>query len=139
MDSGELSQLRADILALLPDICDIVSVTRTPDGFGGWAETLSVSSTIACRMDHKTGREMLGDGSVRTYQYNLLTLPHTANISTANRVVYEGNLYNVTSVSEGSNLAVMRVGVERVGPAVASGFEPSAGSAMGVLGLTYSG
>jgi hypothetical protein len=116
MDPSELAQLRADILALLPDICDIVSVARTADGYGGWAETLSVSSTVACRMDHKSGREVLGDGSVRSYQGNVLTLPHTASISTANRVVYDGILYNVISVSAGSNLAVLRAGVERVGP-----------------------
>ena len=115
LPANELAQLRSDILATLPDTCDILSVTRTSDSNGGWTEAWGTASeAVACRMDHKVGREMLSGGAVQTYQGNMLTLPYDATVSTANRILYGGNYYNVLAVSEGSALAVLRVMVERV-------------------------
>jgi SPP1 family predicted phage head-tail adaptor len=115
MQVGELAALRNDILALLPDTCDILSVTRTADGYGGFGETWgTASAAVACRMDHKTGAEQLAGGAVQTYQGNMLTLPYNATITTANRVKFSGNNYNVLAVSEGSDIAVKRITVERV-------------------------
>lgn len=115
LDAGELAQLRIDILDTLPDTCDIMSVSRVPDGHGGFSETWTTASTVACRMDHKTGAEVLAGGAVQTYQGNMLTLPYNATITTAYRVSYGGGLYNVISVSEGSSVAVKRVVVEYFG------------------------
>lgn len=115
MDSIELSTLRADMLDLLPDTCDVLSVTRTADGYGGMSETWgTASAAVACRMDHRNGRDVLAGGVVQTYQGNILTLPYDTTITTSNRVKYGGNNYNVISVSEGSQIAVKRVTVERI-------------------------
>ena len=38
LSAGELAQMRADVLNLLPDTCSILSVSYTSDGEGGLAE-----------------------------------------------------------------------------------------------------
>jgi head-tail adaptor len=115
MDASELAGLRADIQDTLPEICNILSVSRTADGYGGMTETWgTASASVACRMDHKVGKIATVGGAAETYQGNMLTLPYDASITTSNRVQYGGNLYNVDSVSEGSSIAVKRVQVQRV-------------------------
>ena len=115
MDANELARLREDLAETLPDTCDILSVSRAADGFGGMVETwTTASAAIPCRMDAKTGKEVIQGGAVETYQGNMLTLPYSANITTANRVSYGGNTYNVLAVNEGSWLGVKRVTVTRI-------------------------
>lgn len=112
---SELAQLRRDIRDLMPDYCSIQSVTRTADGYGGWAETWTEVEQSRCRMDHKTGREILAGGKVQSYQGNTLTLPYDAQITAGDRVLYAGVYYLVVSVSEGSGITVRRATVERIG------------------------
>jgi hypothetical protein len=115
LDPGELEQIRDDILAMMPDACNIITVTYTPDGYGGTVPTLgTVGANIPCRMDAKTGSEILTGGAIQTYQGNTLTLPWDASCDTKNRIEYKGNVYAVISVSEGSWLSCLRVTVERI-------------------------
>jgi hypothetical protein len=116
MDASELQRIREDITRdLLFDTCDIITVTKTPDGFGGVIETLgTASASIACRMDHKSGVSVLAGGELATFQGNMLTLPYDTTITTTNRVLYGGAYYSVISVSEGSWLGVKRAEVEKI-------------------------
>jgi hypothetical protein len=115
INAAELASMRADIESLLPDTCNVITVTYTPDGYGGVIPTLGTTSAdLACRMDHKTGRETLTGGAIQDYQGNVLTIPYNTTISTANRVEYGGAVYSVIAVSEGSWLACKRVTVEKI-------------------------
>lgn len=116
MISSELARMRADIAELLWDVCDIFDPVRAADVYGGYVETwVQSGADVPCRMDHKTGQETLAGGAIKTYQGNVLTLAYNSGITTANRVRFGGQLYNVLAVSEGSDIAVRRVTVERVG------------------------
>lgn len=115
ISAAELAQMREAINDLLPDTCNILSGTASPDGFGGMTTTWgTASAAVACRMDHKTGREQLTGGAVQTYQGNMLTVPYDTTITTANRVEYNSATYAVVAVSEGSWIACKRVTVERL-------------------------
>lgn len=115
MDANELARLRTDMLALMPETCDVLSVTRAADGLGGFVETWGTASAgVACRMDHRVGSEQLTGGAVQAYQGDMLSVPYGTAIATGNRVRYAGGTYNVVSVSEGSSLAVKRAMVQRV-------------------------
>jgi hypothetical protein len=112
---SELAQMRADIETLLPDTANVITVTYTPDGYGGATITQgTIGTAIPCRMDHKTGRETLTGGAIQDYQGNMLTMPYNTTISTTDRVEYGGNVYAVLAVSEGSWLACKRVTVEKI-------------------------
>lgn len=113
---GELDRLRADIEGVtLVDTCDIYSVTRSADGYGGVTETwTALYSGVKCRMDQTSGREQLAGGAWQWFSKNMLSLPATTAITTAHRVYYGGVMYAVMSVNEGSRLGVKRVVLERI-------------------------
>ena len=111
----ELSGMREAINQLLPDTCDILSVTRSADGEGGWTETWGTASTVSCRLDMVQGREALAGGAVQPFTAYMLSLPYDAVISAANRVQHSSVTYNVVSVNTGQSWkAVTRVSLERV-------------------------
>jgi SPP1 family predicted phage head-tail adaptor len=115
LPANELAELRAAILDLLPDTCDILSVSRAPDGHGGSTDTwTTASAAVKCRLDYRTGQEVVSGGAIQSYQAEVLTVPYNTVITTASRVSYGGALYNVLSVSEGSLIAVKRVSLEKL-------------------------
>jgi len=111
LPQGELDRLREDIENMtLVDTCDIYSVTRAADGYGGITETwAALYSGVKCRMDQTNGREQLAGGA-----WQWFSLPATTTITTAHRIYYGGVMYAVMSVNEGSKLGVKRVIVERI-------------------------
>ena len=116
LPDSELDRLRADILYTLTDTGDILSITRTSDGMGGFTEAWgTATASVACRLDQKQGREQLAGGGYQWYTTNVLSLPATATITTAHRFQMAGVTYAVASVNEGSGIAVKRAIVERVG------------------------
>lgn len=115
LSSSELASMRADLELLMPDTCNVITPTYTPDGYGGVTITLgTTAASVACRMDHKVGREKLTGGAIVEYQGNMLTLPYDTVVTTADRVEYGGAVYSVLSVSEGSWKACLRVTVEKI-------------------------
>ena len=120
IDTAMLSAMRDAIGELLPDTCNILTVTRTPDGMGGNAETWgTASSSIACRVDMEqgmmAGRELLTADGLHPYTKYILSLPYDTTITTDNRVEHSGETYEVTSVNtEQSWMAVKRCMLEVV-------------------------
>lgn len=115
MDANELDALRNDIEDLLPDTGDILSVTRTSDGMGGWTEAWGTATAgVKCRVDHKTGYETVVGGGVQPFDKYICTLPHDATITTANRFVYGVNTFAVTTVNIGSWLGCKRINLELI-------------------------
>ena len=117
--TAELAQIRADILALLPDTCSILELATVSDGAGGFSETwgtVTGGSAIACRLDYrKEGREQITSAAINPYHGGLLSLAYDQTITTANRVEIGTNQYNVTGINSDQGwLTVQQISVERV-------------------------
>jgi head-tail adaptor len=117
--AAELAQIRADILALLPDTCSILAVTNTSDGAGGVSETwgtVTGGTAVPCRLDYrKEGRESVTSAALNPYHGGILSVAYDQSITTANRVEISGQAYNVTGVNNQQGwLVVQQVSVERV-------------------------
>ena len=121
-DLRELRRLRKDIEeATLPDVGNILSLTRASDGRGGWTETWgTVTANTVCRVELVQrnlgiGVEDVTNASIRPYSSWILTLPHGTAFTTANRFEYGGETYNVTEVNANSSwLANVRATLEKI-------------------------
>lgn len=118
LSSVELAQIRADVADLLPDTCNILSVSRTSDNQGGYTETWGTSTAgVSCRIDAvkaTSGNQLSGD-SLRSFKEFILTLPYSTTISEVNRVELNSETFAVTSVDDGKSWAVVkRAYVERI-------------------------
>lgn len=117
LSAAELAQIREDIVGLLPDTCDILTVTRTSDGAGGWSETTSAAySGVACRLDFPNpGREVMANASLTPFKTGIVSLPYNTVVTTANKLLIDSVTYNITGVNtKQSWIGVIRCSVERV-------------------------
>lgn len=116
LSAGELAQMRADVLNLLPDTCSILSVSYTSDGEGGLAEAWgTVTANVACRIDYSSGVETNIGGAVNPYTRAKISLPYDTTLATTNRIVSGGVTYSVTNVNNGQSWNVsVRADLERV-------------------------
>jgi hypothetical protein len=115
LNASDLAYMRESIAQLLPDTCSILTVTNTPDGFGGQTQTFG-TTTSACRLDVISGMEQVIGGALQPYVRTMLSLPYDATITEANRVIHGGVTYAVTTPpnSDQSWIAVKRVTLERI-------------------------
>lgn len=113
---SDLTEMRRLILDLLPDTCDILSMTKVSDGQGGQTTTwAAASSGVACRLDMQQGREMVAGGALQPFTSFVLSLPYDTAIATTNRVTHNDVTYAVTSVNNNQSwIAVKRVMLELV-------------------------
>lgn len=116
MTARELTQMRADVLNMLPDTCSILSVAYTNDGEGGMTEAWgTVTASVACRLDFVSGAETVSGGAIQPYTKAILSLPYDTTLATTNRVKIGSDTYAVKSVNDGSSwIVVIRAEVERV-------------------------
>jgi hypothetical protein len=116
--AAELERMRADIEAIaLPDTLYLVSVTQTPDGTGGFAESYgTATSGQPCRIDGMSKRTeaLLMAASQRPMNAYVLSTPNDLVLSFADRLAIYGEQYKVVDVLDGSWSAVGRYVVERV-------------------------
>jgi head-tail adaptor len=115
LPSNDLEYIRSSIELLLPDTCNILSVTRTADGFGGWTDTWGTATVgAACRVDPLKGLENITAEALRPFHPYIMTLAHDVTINEQSRVEWNGNTYNVTSVNVNSWQGCKRVALEIV-------------------------
>ena len=119
LSSNELAYMQESIAALLPDTCNILTVTESPDGFGGVTQTWgTASSNVACRLDvtNQIGTdEAAGGASLKSYQQTILSVPYNTTVGNNYRIEHGGFTYNVTATNtDQSWIAVKRVTLERV-------------------------
>lgn len=96
ISTAQLAAMRAAIYNLLPDLCDIYTATHSQDAMGAPTVTWSVAyASVACRVDIKSGQEMLEGGAIQAYTQVVITLPYDTVITDADRVVHAGITYNV--------------------------------------------
>lgn len=99
LTDDELNWIRADIEALLPDKCNILSSSGTADGYGGMTDSWgTAASNVPCRLDPIRGDlQNAGEAPQAFYRY-ILTLPHGTAITTQNRVDIGSTRFNVINV-----------------------------------------
>ena len=104
--AAELTQARADFEdQILDQTCTIQTLTRTPDGMGGftleWADTYE---DVSCRLGvDKLAAAIAITGGREVYPDSyILNVPNDQTIAEGNRVVSGGITYEVTHVKDSS-------------------------------------
>ena len=109
ISTADLEYMRSCIEDLLPDTCNILSLTRTSDGQGSWTEAWGTATAgVPCRLDPLQGVEQLSASSVRPYHAYTLTLAHDAAIATTNQVEVGSDTFTVVSVDDTKSWAASR-------------------------------
>lgn len=115
MLSSELEQMRSDINELLPDTGNILSVTRTSDGQGGWSDSWgTVTASVPCRIDAAAssgisnfqGNEIPRGGAVQAFGRWVATLPYNISIAVENRLECNGRTFNIIAVDTNKSWAL---------------------------------
>ena len=100
LDNKELRQMRADVETLMPDSCNLLTLTSTSDGQGGSTDTWgTLTRNVPCRVDQMIGSERLTDGSLRSFASLELAIPYDTTIDESYRVEHGGYTYNVTDAN----------------------------------------
>ena len=115
LTAGELSYMRDSTKLLMPDTCNICSVTNTVDGQGGVTVARGTIGTSACRLDVVQGREQLTGGAIQPYTSYMLSLPYDATVLPSYIIEHSSVSYEVKSVNRNQSWkAVVRVELERL-------------------------
>lgn len=116
LSTSEIAAMRTTLETALPDTCNILSVTQTSDGQGGFTEAWGTATAgIACRLDNTSSRELLSGDAVQHFTGWMLTLPHNTSIAAGNRVEIGGISYNVVGFDDGKSWQLdLRVLLEMV-------------------------
>jgi len=110
LSNAELAGMREAINQLMPQSCDILSVTLTPDGQGGNTEAWgTASASVSCRLDVTTGMEQIAGGGLQPFTRSVLSLPYDTTITQDNRIKIGSNTYAVKTV----NIDQAWIGVKR--------------------------
>ena len=115
IDTAMLAAMRAAIAELLPDTAQIITITNTPDGFGGQTETRGTALAVAFRLDMTSGREQVSGGGLQPFTAFKGSLPYDTTVTTANQLLHNGVTYAITAVNnDASWKAVVRVDLEKL-------------------------
>lgn len=100
--TAELTQMRADVQDLMPDICNLLTATNTPDGYGGVTSAWgTATASVKCRIDNASntayGEQMVANG-IQPFNRWILSVPYGTAMTEAMRVEIGTNTYNVTMV-----------------------------------------
>lgn len=97
--NADLSYMRDTLEQMLPDTGNILSVTRTSDGIGGFSEAWGTTTTgVSCRLDHKRGMKTVTGGALVPFSEDVLTVAYDTTITTGNRFEHGSETYTVTDV-----------------------------------------
>lgn len=100
LTSADLSYIRSTIEKLLPDACNILSMSWTSDGSGGLTETWGTLSASACRIDYLQGHESMSGESLTPYQKVVISLPYDVSVTPTNRIELDGNIFSIQAVNQ---------------------------------------
>ena len=116
IDTAMLAAMRSAISQLLPDTCNIVTITNTADGEGGVTKTKGTTGTaIACRLDVKQGRELVSGGAIEPFTSYKMSLPYDTTVAYSNIVEHNSVAYTVVGINPNQSWnAVVRVDLERI-------------------------
>lgn len=95
----ELTQLRADMVELLPGTAVISRYTSSVDSAGVAAQTFAAVGTVICRVDPASGNDVRRGvlaGREATTTFFQLTLEWDADIAEGDRVTFGGETMEIT-------------------------------------------
>lgn len=110
------ADLRAKMTAALPDICTISRNTPVGDGAGGSVDAWATLSTTACTIaptGNQPQERAIAD-RITTSQGYTVTLPAETPITTRDRIIKGGRLFEVAGVLERTEEISRRVVVVEV-------------------------
>jgi hypothetical protein len=97
-----MDSMRGQLLASMPDSCDLTTVVRVPDGSGGWDE-VTETNTLACRVSPlaTAGRDFESDwaGTGTSSVPWVGTFPAGTWIGPSDYFYHDGNRYEVVASS----------------------------------------
>ena len=99
--SADLTWMREEVEKAMPDTCNILSVTQTSNGRGGFTESWgTASASVSCRADAMIGADSdtVVGASERVYDRYVVTVPHDTTIAEGNRIEVNGYTLSVNSV-----------------------------------------
>lgn len=106
----ELKRMRSDAEALMTGTCSIVTISRQPDGQGGWTETESTTTGVPCRLG-TTGylprTDIMGD-QWKMYEVFVLSVHWDRTIAPGDKAIYDNRTYEVLAVELDQTLRVTR-------------------------------
>lgn len=119
LSNAELLQMREAIAQLFPDTCNVLSVSESPDGFGGVSQTWgTIGTAVPCRLDFvdRLGQsERIAGAGIKAFQETILSMPYDTTITEAHRIEHDSYTYNVRMANnDQSRIAVRRLRLERV-------------------------
>lgn len=116
LSNSDLTYMREAIENLLPGTCNILEITQTSDGQGGFTESWgTATATVSCRLDALRGEEILQGGAVQPQHRYVLTLAQDETIAATNRVEIGSDTFSVISVDDDKSWAASRrVYLERI-------------------------
>ena len=115
LSDHQLAYMRDAQNKTLVETCDILRLTRTPDGKGGsteqWATYLA---SQPCRFAPVAQTQRNSDGVLRTVTETILTLAWNADVTIKDRVVYEGATYTITGEKPHTWITAKRLAVQKI-------------------------
>lgn len=112
----DLLYMRQTLNETLPDTCNLLTVTLTSDGQGGYTEAWGTAvSSVACRLDYKVGDERVFGSSVKPYTGWMVTLPYDKTATNEYRIEVGSTTYSVEAVDNNKSWdAVLRCKVNEL-------------------------
>lgn len=123
LNSADLEYMRSAVEQLFPDTCNILSLTQTSNGQGGFTETWGTATAgVACRLDSASSKssflaqtQAITAGAIQEATQWMLSLPHDTTIDSNNRVEVSGYTFNVGAVDIGKSWnAEVRVSLDKI-------------------------
>lgn len=119
LSDGQLANMRAAVVARLPDEVEIQAKTLASDGAGGWSETWATvaSGTVLARVDPLSQRNALelNVGRETITGLKQLTVAWDAPLDEGERVLYNAEAWEIVSRDDNHSWRVSRRAViERV-------------------------
>lgn len=114
LSAAELSAMRAAQAETFVETCQIERVSRVSDGKGGTNESWAVIATEPCRFAISNKVQRASDGVLRSVTESIITLRWDADVTIADRLVYNGKTHSITGFSDHTWITAKRCVVQEI-------------------------
>ena len=110
LTATELTRMRTDAEDLLPSTCTIQTLSTIPDGMGGVEESWSDIDDVPCRLDitNWQSKTAIDGDQFSLHDIWLLYVHWDQAIASGNRVVFDGDTYDVLSGQDHGDWRMLR-------------------------------